>query len=264
MPELAELRLTSEYININSEGREFFKIEKNPLHKGVEFALPYSRFKIKSKSRGKEIVMYLYEDGTPTKQHTPIRMTMGMSGHFQLTQTGKEAKHAHLKFYSTDGYTLSFVDTRRFGKWKFGEEWSSNRGPDPTLEFQNFITNIKTNLHTKAFEKPICEVLMNQKYFNGIGNYLRAEILYRVDVNPFGTAREVLQKNPEIYQLCKWAPMQAYTLGGGQLRDWENPFDYKSEIKSWNKFMLCYNNPRMCKVLDKNGRTFWFDPKWIQ
>lgn len=260
MPELAELRLTSEYINAAAHGREFTRIEKSQTHKGVEFSAPYPKFKIGAKSRGKEIVMYLYEN--ENTKYTPIRMTMGMSGHFQLTETGKEAKHAHLKFYSTDGYTLSFVDVRRFGKWKYGEEWSSNRGPDPTLQFEEFVKNIKTNLHKKDFDKPIYEVLMNQKYFNGIGNYLRAEILYRVDVNPFISAKEALRSNPEIYQLCEWAPMQAYRLGGGQLKDWENPFGMGTETYLWSEFMKCYSNPMMDKVTDSNARTFWFDPKW--
>ena len=39
--------------------------------------------------------------------------------------------------------------------------------------------NVLKNLGDKAFDKPICEALLNQKFFNGIGNYLRAEILYR-------------------------------------------------------------------------------------
>lgn len=39
--------------------------------------------------------------------------------------------------------------------------------------------NVMKNLDDKAFDKPICEALLNQKFFNGIGNYLRAEILYR-------------------------------------------------------------------------------------
>ena len=42
-----------------------------------------------------------------------------------------------------------------------------------------FRNNVLQNLEAAAFNKPICEVLLNQKYFNGIGNYLRAEILYR-------------------------------------------------------------------------------------
>lgn len=42
-----------------------------------------------------------------------------------------------------------------------------------------FRENILSNLSDKAFDRPICEALLNQMYFNGIGNYLRAEILYR-------------------------------------------------------------------------------------
>lgn len=45
--------------------------------------------------------------------------------------------------------------------------------------FKYFRENVLSNLSDKTFDKPICEVLLNQKYFNGIGNYLRAEILFR-------------------------------------------------------------------------------------
>ncbi len=36
-----------------------------------------------------------------------------------------------------------------------------------------------------VFSRPVCEVLLNQQYFNGIGNYLRAEILFRAGIPPF-------------------------------------------------------------------------------
>lgn len=39
--------------------------------------------------------------------------------------------------------------------------------------------NVLRNLADKAFDQPICEALLDQRFFNGIGNYLRAEILYR-------------------------------------------------------------------------------------
>ena len=45
---------------------------------------------------------------------------------------------------------------------------------------ENFRKNIVDNLGGPAFKnKAVCEVLLNQKFFNGIGNYLRAEILFR-------------------------------------------------------------------------------------
>jgi len=131
MPELAELKLTADYVSEISKGKIFNRIEKNPNHKGLGIPKPYDQFRIRAKSKGKEMVVFLYQHEYAPYQYVPLRITMGMSGHFQLTETGKEPKHAHLKFYSTDGYTLSFVDVRRFGKWKLGEEWSENRGPDP-------------------------------------------------------------------------------------------------------------------------------------
>jgi endonuclease VIII-like 1 len=259
MPELAELRLTSEFINKQAKGKVFNGIRKNPIHKGKDVEVPFSAFSIEAQSRGKELLLTLKK--LNSEDYIILLMTMGMSGHFGWVGIGTISKHSHLRF-QTEGGSLDFIDVRRFGKWKIVEDWSVGRGPDPTLEFQAFIRNIKDNLHKKDFDKPIHEVLMNQKYFNGIGNYLRAEILYRVNVNPFISAREALTTCPEIYQLCKWAPTQAYKLGGGQLKDWENPFGDKGDPNSWRDFMLCYGNPNMLKIPDRNNRTFWFDPKW--
>lgn len=74
---------------------------------------------------------------------------------------------------------LCFVDYRRFGRWEVGADWGKERGPDPVWEYLAFRSNVMENLKSAAFNKPICEAMLNQKFFNGIGNYLRAEILYR-------------------------------------------------------------------------------------
>jgi endonuclease VIII-like 1 len=101
---------------------------------------------------------------------------------------------------------------------------------------------------------------MNQKYFNGIGNYLRAEIIFRAgDVDPFLPAGMQLAKYPKILELCKDIPMLAYAKGGGSIRDWDNPF---GENAVQERFMLCYGNSEMSKRKDRNGRMFWYDPKW--
>lgn len=263
MPELAELKLTADYINHIAKDKVFYRIKKNPTHKGLDISNDIQvPFTIKAESRGKELKLELNSlPGSELYVSANLMMTMGMSGHFKWVEHGIFEKHAHLMF-QTDGGSLAFVDVRRFGKWKWGF-WGEDRGPDPTEQFQDFVRNIKANLHKKDFDKPICEVLMNQKYFNGIGNYLRAEILYRVDINPFTPARTALATAPEIYKLCQWAPMQAYQLGGGELKDWKNPFGpYKEMMQSWDDFIKCYGNKAMSKVEDRNGRTFWYDPKW--
>lgn len=258
MPELAELKFTSDFVNSVSGNITYSNVEKNPEHKCEDLNIPFKEFKLKSESRGKEMILIISDKYSTDS--IPIRMTMGMSGQFALTNTGDEPKHSHLKFYRNDGTTLSFVDVRRFGKWKQGLRWNSSRGEDPTTSFDSFWKDIMTNLTSRAFKKPLYEVLMNQKYFNGIGNYLRAEIIYRAgDVDPFLPAGMQLAKYPKILELCKDIPMLAYAKGGGSIRDWDNPFGTNAIQE---KFMLCYGNSSMSKRKDSNGRTFWYDKKW--
>ena len=258
MPELAELKFTADYVNENSNGITYVGISKNPEHKCEDIEVPFEEFTVSAESKGKELTVFIND--RHSTESFPIRMTMGMSGYFKLTNTGQEPKHSHLKFYRKDGTTLSFVDVRRFGKWKQGVSWNSSRGEDPTTSYDSFWKNIMTNLTSKAFQKPLYEVLMNQKYFNGIGNYLRAEIIYRAgNVDPFLPAAWQLAKYPKILDLCRDIPMLAYAKGGGSIRDWDNPF---GDDVIQEKFMLCYGNKNMSKRKDSNGRTFWYDPKW--
>ena len=43
-------------------------------------------------------------------------------------------------------------------------------------------------------DSPVCELLLDQRLMNGVGNYLRAEILYRARVPPFESARCALER----------------------------------------------------------------------
>jgi endonuclease VIII-like 1 len=265
MPELAEVRLTSDYVGRVSEKIIFHSIWKNPVHKGKEIKVR-TPFCLSSESRGKEMRLSIspapnfFSDSREEKKVLYLMMTMGMSGHFRwIDNTEELPKHTHLSFNANSG-KLCFVDVRRFGRWSFGS-WNPQRGPDPTQEFTLFQNHLYENSSSRAFQRPIHEVLMNQSFFNGIGNYLRAEILYRTDCNPFSSAVSVLQAHPGIISLCRDLPLQAYALGGGRLKDWENP-EGAPVPESWHSFMLCYGNPEMARIKDRNGRTFWYDPKW--
>lgn len=263
MPELAELKLTANFINRAAGGRIFNEVHKNPEHKGALIQVPFDKFNIQAISRGKELLMFLYDYSS--NQVMTIRWTMGMAGHFRLSRKGDENKHSHLVFGATDNTSLCFVDVRRFGKWKLADSWSTNRGPDPTTEFEDFKANVLQNLHRPEFDKPISEVLMNQRYFNGIGNYLRAEILYRFDRSPFMSAREAIETaGDELFMLCRAVPELAYKMGGGEIKDWQNPFGTQDYPGRTAGFFLCYGNETMSQLVDKTGRRFWYHPKWRQ
>jgi endonuclease VIII-like 1 len=276
MPELAECKITSEFINTYGKGRTFIKIEKSPVSKvktelDVWNSLPFT---ISSQSRGKEILITCESKG-PEKDTKNLLVNLGMSGawtflkHDFVNDREKYLKHMHLRFVADNGDILGMIDVRRFAKWKWVNTWSSNRGPCPLTEYDSFLNHLSF-VHKKNQEKTIvnrdkhaalCEVLMDQSVFNGVGNYLRAEILYRADIDPFKKFYEASSEEiNKIAKLTNECVKTAYELGGGQLKDWKNPEG--TSPKSFKEWIKCYSLPGFSSKVDKHGRRFWYDPKW--
>lgn len=275
MPELAEVKITSEFIDSITNTKEYTHLEKSTVSK-VKTDLNVfdgQTFKLSSSARGKEFKIVL--TNVKTQESRELMMFLGMSGMFinlrpdadEKTKT-KFLKHGHLRFHATDGSILVFYDVRRFGKWKWVEngKWSRDRGPCPLTEFSEFRKKILDNYKThKDFNSSILHILMNQYWFNGIGNYLRAEIIDRVEgLDPwvsFNSLDEDIVEN--IIEKCHKCPKIAHSLQGGQLKDWVNPFNESESnevpIENWIKI---YGVKSMSYITDKNGRRFWFHPKW--
>jgi endonuclease VIII-like 1 len=268
MPELAELKLTADFVNSSCRDKLFFDSWKNPAHKGLIISGIYQilgtkdDFSISAQSRGKELKLILRSTNSKS---IDLLFTMGMGGNFQFCTPPERPKHTHYSFINRDNlYELDFVDVRRFGRWKIGG-WNPERGPDPTTEFEDFVKNIKNNIAHRDFNKPLYEWLMNQKWVNGFGNYLRAELCERLDTDPFKSARSVIISDygEKLFELCHQLPWDAYELGGGQLYTWKNPNDEKPLKKlEWDEWMIAYKNKKFENMLDSNDRRFWFNPKW--
>ena len=260
MPELAEIKIMAEYINNVCYGEDFTSFSVSPeVANRLSLVQPTELqiFDISAESRGKELCLTL-SSGIHKYQ---LSVSMGMSGHWVFWDSGISPKHTHLKFNTVNGRCLCLVDARRFAKWKWSTGWSQNRGPCPVTQFNHFKENIFNSFKRKEFDKPIHLVLMNQLYFNGIGNYLRAEIMYRASQDPFEEARIALTKNPKLLELCETVPFEAYLIGGGQLKDWKNPFDIPEN--GFSDWLTCYGKSE-CSLIDANGRKLWYFKKQLQ
>lgn len=255
MPEITEVRIMSEFINQNSKDKTFTKlyhVEKGNIP--VDSSL-IENFKIESDSSGKEMQLRTYSD----EKDLHFSVFMGMSGNWKFVPTSEwaDTKFVRMRLDTTDGYSLLLHGGYMGPKYKLGKFGGVKRGPDPTKQFDEFKKKILTSLDNKAFGKPICEVLLNQEYFSGIGNYLRSTILYYADVNPFEEARVSIKNNPNIIEMCRDVPLRSYELNGGQLRDWKNPFDNDSkDFKEWVFYQ------KGLSIKDGTGRTFWYHEKW--
>jgi len=255
MPEIVEVRIMSEFINKNSKDKIFtklFHVEKG--NNAIDSNL-IENFKVKSDSNGKELKLEVFNESKFLK----FSIFMGMSGNWKFVPTNEwnNTKFIRMRLDTNDGYSLLLYGGYLGPKYKLGEFTGVERGPDPIKQFEEFKNNILSNINNKVFDKPICEVLLNQRFFNGIGNYCRSSILYYLDVNPFEMGRNVIINNPTILDLCRDIPLKSYELNGGQLKDWKNPNDVDSDkFKEW----VFYQKGLSCK--DSDGRTFWYSEKW--
>ena len=266
MPEGPEIHIAARFINQVAKKHDFggriIKSEVSTKNPDVEFTA--KKYKINAEARGKELKVFL-EDENSSKKKTHILFRFGMSGCFNLTSADELPKHSHLRFQTLDKkdpQVLSFVDYRRFGRWEIEGEWGKDRGPDPIFDYENFRKNVIEHLDVAAFNKPICEAMLDQKYFNGVGNYLRAEILYRASIKPFSQAREILEslndegdlKNPDVLDLCHIIMKEVLSLNKGKNYD---P-DFETSDTTFSEWLQCYYVEGMNNLQDGHGRTMWF------
>lgn len=136
------------------------------------------------------------------EKHTHFWINIGEITDIPHTENSQTGKYTEILQYSEFFYkkqgSIYFVDPRKFGKINFCRELNSvisKHGPclltyilklgrEKLDHFQ--IPDIWfTCLNNKRISnKPIAEFLLCQKYFSGIGNYLRAEILYLAKISP--------------------------------------------------------------------------------
>ena len=195
-----------------------------------------------------------YEVASSANQKFPEDMVVvtfrrGMRGKFELLDGKKVASSAHVIFWRDDGKALVFSDrrVRRSEKaiYNLGG-FSVDRSPDPLWEndaWRSLFTPVA--LSDSCFDGAICEVMLDQRYFNGVGNYLRAEILDFAHIRPFDIAREVLSVAESRETLLK----ATVTI-------------LKRSIlahRSKKRIQLAVFGMRFAKKeLDAHGRTVWF------
>ena len=184
---------------------------------------------------------------------------MGMTGTWKVVEPGEEMpRHAHLRFEGDDGSVLVFEDMRRLSRWRChaaGEAkatWTAGRGPDSLREPAAFAANIERGRGTAAFGKMLCDALLNQRYFNGIGNYLRAEIMHRAGLSPFITLDEALEL-PQGGQMLKLVASIPHEVM--QLAEAYEPA--KAKEGAFAAWLTAYG--KLESVRDKAARTVWFD-----
>ncbi len=266
MPELPEVRIVADYINLEVNNHEILHVEKNPLSKNkCDLTLLEGKtWRLKAVARGKELAI-IFISG---EEKHPMKITFGRIGSIEkvpieMAQDPEVQRRALLRFYTQD-YLFFISDFTRMTLWRWCGIWDGTRSPDPLFEHKEWRMHIYKNRRCAKYKKTTFMIMMDQRHFNGIGNYTRSEILYRVSFSPFLPFIKVLEDNvwrEEFFSATKEVLRNAYEYGGLQFKYWINPFGVdKRKIKVVSR---CYNKLEKCYfVKDEWRRYFWFNKSW--
>jgi DNA-formamidopyrimidine glycosylase len=220
MPEGPESRKQAEFLTYASSQGLLTEIEVlsgRYTKKSIQgLDLIQTQFPLKTvggSAHGKFIYL-LFENGAT------VQFTLGMSGGF-LTQ---KTTHARVRFRFGD-IDVFFTDMRNFGTIKFSQSTRElskklqKLGPDIMQgDVDEFIRRAQ-----KHRGDNICKALMNQDVVAGIGNYLKAELLYALRLSPWSLLGDLDETQlRQLFQTANEIAWMSYNLGGATISTYRN------------------------------------------
>jgi len=189
--------------------------------------------------------------------------TLGMSGGWKDEPT----KHSHFRITTQGGRGVWFDDVRRFGNIMpmHKEEWARRLraiGPDllhPDTTFDEFRGALA---HRST---PICKALMDQKVVAGVGNYIKAEALYRARISPHRICKTLSQQELlTLFEVTRWIMQKSLEQGGATLATYSDmdltPGGFAFSFQVYMR-THCPLGHRVVRELTEDGRTTHWVPE---
>jgi formamidopyrimidine-DNA glycosylase len=242
MPEGPEIKIIADTLNdiLGEKGYiiENVSIEQTSKYSGKESAPNFSLITGRTLGEilpyGKKIIFTLMG------QEFPLMVSsLGLEGHWIILEDFDDAKkYPHVSFIfslrqeeTKDVIFLIYADSRHFGLLSIAEDSEAYHflmkdvGPSWLQETINFMDFYST-IHNKRFnaDKKIVDFLVEQKYYSGIGNYMRSEILYLAKVSPHRTLNSISTVEARrIYDSIQVVINEALKSGGHTLHSYFTP-----------------------------------------
>lgn len=264
MPEGPEVRRTADWLkanvvehvvrHINAAGR----FEKQPIARLEEL---HEKKVNGVRCKGKVIVLD-FEGGVSAIS------TLGMTGVWTRAATPHTALTLWCELPPARGILpVYYVDQRRFGNFNVVNDREATSklddlGWDALADPKAYG---KTRIRSMKYAKwKVADVLLKQDVFAGVGNYIRAEAMYRARVNP----DMILLNMPDSvwYPLCEAVAdvmRESYSRGGATLENFYDGDGKRGDqvdfLEVYGKTHDSHGNP-VERLKDKTGRTVWWVP----
>jgi len=266
-PEGPEIKIFAKKLKASFKGKKLLEIRINHKVKNPYATNPKGRY-LSFRERIKGLEPHLVKDVKNKGKWLYFELegkfaALGIHHGMEGSWCEDFNKHVLLSLIFEDR-SIHFQDSRRFATFSLltEEELSKNLqkiGPD--IFYVNFSTFKKQMKTRRIQDKKLCDVLLDQAIISGIGNYMRADILYLAQLNPYSIIGEMEDsKFILLWNLCQeiaWESyyQQATTCG-----------NYESSIHTGNYQPKIYGRqkcPKGFKVetAKSKGRTIHWVPE---
>jgi formamidopyrimidine-DNA glycosylase len=191
-----------------------------------------------SEARGKQMLFRF-------SHHGWLGVHLGMSGELRCEAPDYETqKHDHLVFRQRE-QSLVYNDPRMFGRLRFEvcedhPRWWTEL--PPALTSDDFTLAVLREILDRRSRAPIKGVLLDQKYFPGVGNWMADEILWQSRIHPRTppselTPAEIRRIHHKTQHVCQ---VSMETIGV----DWgDPPAGWLIHVR-WKRGGHCPKHPR--------------------
>ena len=260
MPELPEVEVVTRSLRKTIKNHRIIKITVN--NRNLRFKLP-ENFEhvlknkiVKNIKRKSKYIIFDFDNDLYTILH------LGMSGTLHIPKNKKISnlsfycnpilpkKHNHI-IINFKKFKLIYNDPRRFGYFKILknkydlEEYFKRIGPEPLNKKFNLLY-LKKKIENR--KKNIKNFLLDQKIVAGIGNIYANEILFKSQISPMKSVKELSQIDlNKIVKFSRLILRNAIKFGGSSIKDFKNTSgiggSFQSKFKVYDRENLkCKNN----------------------
>jgi formamidopyrimidine-DNA glycosylase len=187
--------------------------------------------------------------------------TFGMTGQY----SPKPGKHLCLGIEFNDDTGIYFNDPRHFGTISFTNKRQDLTSKLNDLGWDPVLMSLDKNFNwikSQFKNKTLAETLMNQKIFCGVGNYIKAESLYRAKLSPWKIANTLTEA--DIYLLCNSVIdviTESYNAQGATISTYKTILgengQYSSCFKVYKQLKDQLGNPIISETTPDKRTTWW-------
>lgn len=263
MPERCEILVWCYVATEYSKGHKFsnFTFTNSKITKRSQYQdVHLSNFELIWKSYGKRLIAQVVVDNTVM---CCIVINMAQFGQVALLpQEMKGENRVSCYFERDDGYILAIVHrTANFISIEIADQFTQpdSSGYDPFFDRPRWLASL-SNSCAQFTNKPICEALLDQRYFNGVGNWMRSEILHLSGILPFDSLATIVQSEQQLTKLTN--AMDQILVRTLQLMDTEFDINDIMQKQSFDSSLLVYGRGQRI-VYNKIGNKQKSKALWI-